>query len=141
MEPRTPSPTDLSDNAGDLRKPLVPAANPGGRPATSPTREILTGSFSLVRGGWAWRLLPHDWPPWPMVDQDCWRWRQDGPGPRRQDVRRGARRVAAGKRRQPSAGMLASPSVQTTEQGGAAAVMPTNRATAARGLSVLTRAG
>jgi putative transposase len=73
--------------------------------------------FSILRGGCAWRLLPHDFPPWPIVYRDFWRWRNDGTGQRMHDILRGDVRVAAGKRRQPSAGLIDSQSVQTTEKG------------------------
>ena len=78
MEPRKPYPTDLSDQAWDLITHLVPEAKPGGRPEQYPKRAILNGIFDLLRGGCAWRWLPHDFPPWQMVYHYLWRWRQDG---------------------------------------------------------------
>jgi putative transposase len=133
MEPRKPYPTDLSDREWALIQPLVPPAKPGGRPEKYPKREILDAIFYILRGGCAWRLLPHDFPPWQIVYQYFWRWRQDGTWPRRHDLLRGDVRVAAGKRRQPSAGILDSPSVKTTEKGGSAA---TTRAHRSRGANV-----
>ena len=73
MEPRKPYPTALSDKAWRLIKPFVPIAKPGGRPETYPKRAILDAIFYFLRGGCAWRLLPHDFPPWPLVYQYCWR--------------------------------------------------------------------
>ena len=67
MELRKPYPTDLSDKAWGLIQHLVPEAKPGGRPEKYPKREILNGIFYIVRGGCAWRLLPHDFPPWEIV--------------------------------------------------------------------------
>ena len=52
-------PTDLSDQAWAVSQPLGPRARPGGRPEKDPKRDMLTGLFDLVRGGWAWRLRPH----------------------------------------------------------------------------------
>ena len=49
------------------RSPLVPAAKPGGRPRTVDVREVLNAIAYLLRTGCAWRLLPHDFPPWPTV--------------------------------------------------------------------------
>jgi putative transposase len=141
MEPRKPYPTDLSDKEWELIKPLVPEAKPGGRPETYPKREILNGIFYIVRGGCAWRLMPHDLPPWQIVYPYFWRWRQDGTWQRMHDLRRGDVRVATGKRRQPSAGILDSQSVKTTEKGGSAASMSTNRSRAASGISSSTRSG
>jgi putative transposase len=141
MEPRRPYPTDLSDREWALIQHLVPAAKPGGRPEKYPKREILDASFYILRGGWAWRLLPHDFPPWQIVYQYFWRWRHDGTWQRMHDLLRGALRVAAGKRRQPSAGIIDRRSVNTTEKGGAGALMPTNRSRGASATSSSTRSG
>jgi transposase len=139
MEPRKAYPTDLSDKEWDLIKPLVPAAKPGGRPEKYPKREILNGIFYIVRGGCAWRLMPHDLPPWQIVYQYFWRWRRDGTWQRMHDLLRGDVRVAADKRRQPSAGIIDSQSVKTTEKGGSAALMSTNRSKVVSGISSSTR--
>jgi putative transposase len=135
MEPRKPYPTDLSDKEWDLIQHLVPTAKPGGRPEKYPKREILDAIFYILRGGCAWRLLPHDFPPWQIVYQYFWRWRNDGPWHRMHDLLRGDVRVAAGKRRQPSAGLLDSQSVKTTETGGSVGTMPANRSKAASDIS------
>src|ERR671928_1589502 len=139
MKPRKPYPTDLSDREWALIHHLVPPAKPGGRPETYPKREILDAIFSILRGGCAWRLLPHDFPPWQMVYQYFWRWRKDGTWQRMHDLLRGDVRVAAGKRRQPSAAIIDSQSVKTTEKGGCAALMSTNRSKAVSAISSSTR--
>jgi transposase len=135
MEPRKPYPTDLNDKEWDLIKHLVPEAKPGGRPEKHPKREILNGIFYIVRGGCAWRLLPHDFPPWQIVYHYFWRWRQDGTWQLMHDLLRGDVRVAHGKRRQPTAGIIDSQSVKTTEKGGSAATMRTNTSKGVSGTS------
>src|ERR687886_718994 len=127
MEPRQPYPTDLSDREWALIQHLVPAAKPGGRPEQYPKRESLEAIPYILRGGCAWPLLPHDFPPWQIVYQYFWRWRKGGTWQRRHDLLRGDVRVAAGKRRQPSAAIIDRHSVKTTEQGGSAGMMRANR--------------
>ena len=50
---------------------------------------MLHALWSLARRGWAWRWLPHDCPPWPVVDQDVRVWRDAGPWPHLHDRLRG----------------------------------------------------
>src|SRR5215213_485388 len=67
MTCRRPYDTDLTDPEWDHLKRLVPLAKAGGRPAIHSRREILNGIFYAVRSGCAWKLLPHDLPPWRTV--------------------------------------------------------------------------
>jgi putative transposase len=127
MNPRQSYPTDLRDQEWDVIKHLVPDAKAGGRPEAYPKRDILTAIFYLLRSGCSWRMFPHDLPPWRIVYHDVRQWRLDGTWQVMHDLLRGDVRVAAGKHRQPSAGVIASPSVKTTEKGGSVAMMPANR--------------
>jgi Putative transposase of IS4/5 family (DUF4096) len=56
--------TDLTDAQWRILAPLIPAPKPGGRPAAHQRRELLNAMLYLAQGGCAWRLLPHDLPPW-----------------------------------------------------------------------------
>ena len=141
MEPRNPYPTDLSDPEWALLQPYVPETKRGGRPEKYPKREMLHAIFSIVRGGCAWRLLPHDFPPWQIVYHYFWVWRQDGSWHHLHDMLRGDVRVAAGRHRQPSAGSIARQSVKTTEQGGSTGTMRTSTSTAAHVSSSSIREG
>jgi len=109
----------------------VPAAKPGGRPEDYPKREVLNGIFYLVRSGYSWRMLPYDLPPWRIVYHYFRTWRRDGTWVLINDLLRGDVRVAAGKQRQPSAGVIDSQSVETTEKGGSLATIRTKTTTAA----------
>jgi putative transposase len=141
MNPRPSYSTDVTDTEWELVRPYVPEAKPGGRPEAYPKREILNGIFYLLRTGCAWRLLPHDLPPWRIVYYYFWQWRKDGTWQVMHDLLRGDVRVAAGKRRQPSAGILDSQSVKTTEKGGSAALMSINRSKGANATSWSIRSG
>jgi putative transposase len=135
MSPRLSYPTDLSDREWNLIHHLVPEAKSGGRPEAYPKREILNGVFYLLRSGCSWRMLPHDLPPWRIVYHYFRQWRQDGTWPLMHDLLRGDVRVAAGRRRQPSAGIIDSQSVKTTEKGGSVATTCTNTSKAASATS------
>jgi len=135
MTPRQPYPTDLSDKEWALIEHLVPEAKSGGRPADYPRREILNSIFYLLRSGCSWRMLPHDLPPWRIVYHYFRQWRQDGTWQHIHDLLRGDVRAAAGKHRQPSAGIIDSQSVKTTEKGGSTATTNPNTSTAANGIS------
>ena len=141
MEPRQPYPTDLTDRAWELIQPLVPPAKAGGRPETYPTRDMLNALWYLARRGCAWRLLPHDFPPWPVVYHYFRVWRDDGTWPQLHDRLRGDVRLVAGKQRQPSAGIIDRQSVKTTEQGGSTAMLPRKTSTAAHVISSSIREG
>ena len=76
--PRRRYPTDLTDAQWALLAPLIPPAKLGGSPAIHDRRELVDAMLYLLRAGCAWRLLPHDFPPWRTV-YHYWRvWRRQG---------------------------------------------------------------
>jgi transposase len=67
--------TDLSDAEWQILEPLLPPEKPGGRPRRYPMREIIHAIQYILRGGCAWRLMPHNLPPWRTVYEyfRCWK--------------------------------------------------------------------
>ncbi len=110
--------TDLSDAEWGLIEPHLPVPKAPGRPRLHPLREILDAVFYVVRGGCAWRLLPHDLPPWKTVYHYFRKWRIDGTWERINAAIRERLRVRLGRDPQPSAGIVDSKSVKSTGVGG-----------------------
>jgi putative transposase len=111
-------PTDLTSEQWNILEPLIPKAKPGGRPRRTDTREVLNGIFYLLRSGCAWRLLPHDFPPWQTVYTYFRQWKKDGTWEKIHDTLHNQCRKQDGREIEPSAAVLDSQSVKTTEKGG-----------------------
>lgn len=108
-------PSDFKDTEWSILEPLIPPAKTGGRPRKVDMREILNSIFYVLRTGCSWRQLPHDLPPWPTVYTYFRRWKGDGTWERLNEVLRSQLRQAEERNAQPSAAILDSQSVKTTE--------------------------
>ncbi len=121
---RKPYPTDLTDAQWERIEPLIPPAKPGGRPRSADMREVVNAMLYLTRTGCRWRNLPHEFPPWGTVHYYYRRFRLDGSWQRIHDTLREQVRIEKeGREATPSAAIIDSQSVKTTEKGDHEALM------------------
>lgn len=120
-------PTDLTDAQWARIAPLIPPAEPGGRPRSVDAREVVNAILYLVRTGCQWRNLPHEFPPWGTVHYYYRRWRLDGTWQKVHDALREQTRAKEGRRAAPSAAIIDSQSVKSTEKGGLAGTTRASR--------------
>jgi transposase len=139
MDTRQPYPSDLSNDQWAQVERFIPAPKPGGRPAKYERREVVNALLYIDRTGCQWRALPHDFPPWDSVYWYFRNWKKDGTFDRLHDQLRGDLRRAEGHDRQPSAAILDSQSVKTTEKGGRRGTTAVRGSRAASGTSSSTR--
>lgn len=128
-------PTDLTDAEWAVIEPLFAYEGPG-RPRIYPVREMLNAMFYVVRSGCAWRMLPSDLPKWQAVYATFRRWTASGLFEEIHHTLRRMWREREGRTADPSAAIVDSQSVKTTEKGGLEVL---TRARRSRDESVISR--
>lgn len=113
-------PSDQSDREWEYIKSLIPASTPGGRKRTTNMRQVVNAIFYVTHTGCPWRYLPREYPPWQTVYGYFRRWRLNGVWERIHDRLRALVRQQEGRQAQPTAAIIDSQSIKTTDCGGAA---------------------
>lgn len=110
--------SDLTDAEWALVEPLLPAPKRLGRPRKTSLREVVNALLYLSSAGCAWRMLPKDFPPVSTVQGYFYAWRDENLWRTISNALVMAAREAAGREASPTAGVIDSQSVKTTESGG-----------------------
>jgi putative transposase len=116
-------PSDLTDEQWKLIEPHIPPEKWGGRTRQVDMREVINGILYLLRSGCAWRAIPHDLPNWNTCRHYYDRFVRDHTWSLIHDLLRDKTRSKAGRSIEPSAAIIDSQSVKTTEKGGSRVLM------------------
>jgi transposase len=127
-------PSDLTDAEWNVLKGLMPKKKTKrGRPREVEYRTVLNAVFYVNKEGCQWRAVPKEYCPWQTAYHYFNAWRKSGLWQEINDRLRRRVRLAEGRHKEPSVGILDSQSVKTTEKRGPAVTMRARRSKAASG--------
>jgi transposase len=118
MSERKAYPSDVSDDEWEFVAPYLTLMREDAPQREHALRELFNGVRYIVRTGAAWRMMPHDLPPWEAVYQQLQRWLKAGVFEAIVDDLRVLLRLAEGRNAQPSAAIFDSRTLQSSVESG-----------------------
>jgi transposase len=111
-------PSDLTSQEWSSIEPLIPPAKSGGNKRTVDLREVVNALMYVLETGCQWRHLPKDFPPRSTVHDYLQLWSWDGTILKIHDCLYAACRELAEKDASPTAAIIDSKTVRSSEKGG-----------------------
>jgi transposase len=115
---RKPYPSDVSDEEWAFAAPYLTLMAEEAPQRKYELRELFNGLRYVMRTGGAWRMTPHDLPPWWAIYQQTQRWVKAGCFEAMTHDLRELLRMAQGRKAQPTAVILDGRTMQSTVESG-----------------------
>ena len=115
---RQPYPSDITDDEWAFAAPYLTLMREDAPQREHDLRHVLNALRWLVKTGSQWRMMPHDFPPWPAVYQQARRWIAAGCFEAMTHDLREIVRISAGRDGSPTAAIFDARTIQSTPESG-----------------------
>ena len=126
--------SDLTEEEWEYMKPMLVMKKRRGSKSRVNLRQVINGIFYLLRTGCQWRMIPKEYGKWGMIYGYFQRWTRKNIWQTLNEYLRNKLRKLAGKKESPSAAIIDSQSVKTTQKGGLEVMMLVKRLREERGI-------